>query len=98
MRTQRYDDDAVPSRALHNRLYKLELATTHAIHCGYCRYHRGENQTHRSPNADPRKRHVKWKNGRGYSNNAGSFNGRTAPFGGVDAGSNPAPVANDMDV
>lgn len=56
MRTTRYhDDDAVPSRALFNRVYKRQLADAHDINCGRCRPHRGENATSVSTGSNPRK-------------------------------------------
>lgn len=60
MRTNRYDEEMI-GRQVWARIYKRQLADRHAIHCSYCRYHKGENITHLSPNADPRKRHVRWK-------------------------------------
>lgn len=48
--------DGAPGRQLAARLRKQELARRKDIPCGYCRYHRGENRTHLSPHANPRKK------------------------------------------
>lgn len=64
MRMARYEDEAAPSRYLAARIRKIELERNHEIHCGRCRYHRGENRTHTTRHSDVRKLHVKWKEGR----------------------------------
>ena len=55
------DDDVAPNRTYIARLHKQQLTRQHKINCGYCKYHRGENRTHKSPHADTKKLHVKWK-------------------------------------
>ena len=58
------DAEGAPSRTLAARLRRLYLEVRGLIRCGYCRPHKGENATHHSPHANPRKLRRRRRGGR----------------------------------